>query len=54
VTDQEAKTAMRLAFSEFGLAVEPGGAVALAAVRTRKMPIDGKTVVLEQLVAEAR
>jgi threonine dehydratase len=37
---------MRVAFSEFGIAVEPGGAVALAAVLTRKMPLDGKTVVV--------
>jgi threonine dehydratase len=46
VTDDDAKAAMRVAFSEFGLAVEPGGAVALAAVLVRKMPLDGKTVVV--------
>jgi threonine dehydratase len=46
VSDDDAKAAMRVAFSEFGIAVEPGGAVALAAVLTRKMPLDGKTVVV--------
>ncbi|WEX73877.1 threonine/serine dehydratase [Sinorhizobium numidicum] len=45
-SDEEAMMAIRVAFSEFGFAVEPGGAVALAAVLTRKMPIDGKTVVV--------
>ncbi|AWI58812.1 threonine ammonia-lyase [Sinorhizobium fredii] len=44
-TDEEALMAMRVAFSEFGLGVEPGGAVALAAVLSGKMPISGKTVV---------
>jgi threonine dehydratase len=44
VTDEDAKTAMRVGFSEFGLAIEPGGAVALAAVLTGKMPLVGKTV----------
>lgn len=44
VTDGEAQAAMRVAFSEFGLAVEPGAAVALAAVLTRKIPLDGRTV----------
>jgi threonine dehydratase len=46
VTDDDTKAAMRVAFNEFGIAVEPGGAVALAAVLTRKMPLDGKTVVV--------
>jgi threonine dehydratase len=45
VTDDEAMAAMRVAFEELGLALEPGGAVALAAVLTGKMPIRGKTVV---------
>jgi threonine dehydratase len=46
VTDGDAKAAMRTAFSEFGLALEPGGAVALAVVLTRKLLLDGKTVVV--------
>jgi threonine dehydratase len=44
VTDDEVKSALRTAFSEFGLAIEPGGAVALAAVLTGRFPITGKTV----------
>lgn len=44
VSDEEAKQAMRVAFSEFGLAIEPGGAVALAAVLTGRYPIKDKTV----------
>ncbi|CAB3627676.1 threonine ammonia-lyase [Achromobacter pestifer] len=44
VTDEQAKAAMRVAFSEFGLAIEPGAAVALAAVLTHKMPLDGRTI----------
>ncbi|MFY0479879.1 threonine ammonia-lyase [Achromobacter marplatensis] len=44
VTDDDAKAAMRVALSEFGLAVEPGGAVALAAVLSGKIPLDGRTV----------
>lgn len=44
VTDDEARQAMRLAFSEFGLAVEPGGAVALAAIMSGRYPIADKTV----------
>lgn len=43
VTDDEAKEAMRVAFSEFGLALEPGSAVALAAVLARKIPLEGRT-----------
>jgi threonine dehydratase len=46
VSDGDAMAAMRTAFSEFGLVLEPGGAVALAAVLTRKMPLDGQTVVV--------
>lgn len=46
VTDEEALMAMRVAFSEFGLGIEPGGAVALAAILTRRMPITGRTVVV--------
>jgi threonine dehydratase len=44
VTDDEVKAAMRAAFSEFGLAIEPGGAVALAAILTGRFPIKGRTV----------
>jgi len=43
VTDEEAKDAMRLAFREFKLVVEPGGAVALAAVLTGKVDCRSKT-----------
>ena len=45
VTDDEARAAMRTAFVEFKLVVEPGGAVALASVLSGKLPIRGKTVV---------
>ena len=44
VTDAETKSAMRVAFGEFGLAVEPGGAVALAAVLAGRFPLSGRTV----------
>ncbi len=45
VTDDETRDAMELAFREFKIVVEPGGAVALAAVLTGKLPIKGRTVV---------
>ena len=45
VTDDEVREAMRVAFGEFGLAVEPGGGVALAAVLAERMPLSGRTVV---------
>mgnify|MGYP001996983362 FL=1 len=35
---------MELAFREFKLVVEPGGAVALAAALTGKLPVQGRTV----------
>jgi threonine dehydratase len=35
---------MELAFREFKLVVEPGGAVALAAALTGKLPVKGRTV----------
>jgi threonine dehydratase len=38
VTDEEVRAAMRFAFSELKLVIEPGGAVALAAVLTKKVP----------------
>ncbi|HEX6000881.1 MAG TPA: threonine/serine dehydratase [Hyphomicrobiaceae bacterium] len=44
VTDEEAKAAVRFAFHELKLVVEPGGAVSLAAILARKLPLDGKTV----------
>jgi len=44
VTDNEVKSAMRTAFTEFGLIVEPGGAVGLAAVLSGRYDIAGKTV----------
>lgn len=45
VTDDEAREAMCVAFSEFGLAVEPGGAVALATILAGRMKLEGKTMV---------
>ena len=44
VTDTEVGSAMRMAFGEFGLALEPGGAAALAAVLAGRYPIHGRTV----------
>lgn len=44
VTDDQAREAMRVAFREFGLAVEPGGAVALAALLSKHMPLQGRSV----------
>jgi threonine dehydratase len=44
VSDDEVRRAMAVAFSEFKLVVEPGGAVALAAVLSGKYPVRGKTV----------
>jgi threonine dehydratase len=44
VTDEEAKAAVRYAFQELKLVVEPGGAVSLAAILTGKIPVRGKTV----------
>jgi threonine dehydratase len=44
VSDREAAQAMAVAFADFKLVVEPGGAVALAAVLSGKYPIKGKTV----------
>ena len=45
VTDDEVREAMRFAFLELKLVVEPGGAVALAAVLAGKIPVNGQTVV---------
>ena len=44
VSDTEALAAMRVAFEEFGLVVEPGGAVALAAALSGRLPIKDRTV----------
>ncbi len=44
VSDDEAVAAMRTAFNHFKLVLEPGGAVALAAVLSRKFDAKGKTV----------
>lgn len=44
VSDDGAREAMRVAFAEFGLVVEPGGAVALAAVQTGRVPVEGRCV----------
>lgn len=42
VSDEEVREAMRFAFRYLKLVVEPGGAVALAAVLARKIATDGK------------
>lgn len=44
VTDAEVAQAMRLAFRHLKLVVEPGGAVALAAVLAGKLDVRGRTV----------
>ncbi len=44
VTDEEALAAVRFAFRELKLVVEPGGAVSLAAILAKKLPLEGKTV----------
>ncbi len=44
VTDDEVRDAMRFAFHELKLVVEPGGAVALAAVLAGKLPTKGRTI----------
>lgn len=44
VSDEEALAAVAFAFTELKLVVEPGGAVALAALLSGKLPLEGKTV----------
>jgi threonine dehydratase len=44
VSDRETAQAMAVAFADFKLVVEPGGAVALAAVLSGKYAIKGRTV----------
>lgn len=44
VTDDEVLDAMEVAFREFKLVLEPGGAVALAATLTGKLPVKGRAV----------
>ncbi|MDH4049104.1 MAG: threonine/serine dehydratase [Gammaproteobacteria bacterium] len=46
VTDDEVRSAMRFAFRHLKLVVEPGGAVALAAVLAGKVTCAGKTTVV--------
>lgn len=46
VSEDEVAAAMRFAFSVLRLVIEPGGAVALAAVLSRKVAIDNGTVVV--------
>ncbi len=45
VTDDEVRQAMRFAFNHLKLVVEPGGAVALAAILSGKIDTKGKTTV---------
>jgi threonine dehydratase len=45
VTDEEARAAMRFAYHELKLVLEPGGAAALAAVLAGKLPTAGRTIV---------
>ncbi|WFL77311.1 pyridoxal-phosphate dependent enzyme [Altererythrobacter arenosus] len=46
VTDEEVRTAQRFAFSRLHLVVEPGGAAALAAALSGKVPLDEGTVIM--------
>ena len=45
VSDAEVKEAMRVAFSELKLVVEPGGAAAFAALLAGRIKLDGRTAV---------
>jgi len=44
ITDDQALAAMRVAFQEFKIVLEPSGAVALAAILNNAIPIKGDTV----------
>ncbi|MGH6815301.1 MAG: threonine ammonia-lyase, partial [Hyphomicrobiaceae bacterium] len=44
VSDAETRAAVRFAFEELKLVVEPGGAVALAAVLAERLPVKNRTV----------
>jgi threonine dehydratase len=46
VSDAEVMAAMRFAFTELKLVVEPGGAVALAALLSGKAQVKGQAVAL--------
>jgi threonine dehydratase len=46
VTDAEVAEAMRYAFATLKLVVEPGGAVALAALLAGKLPLEGRTAAI--------
>jgi threonine dehydratase len=46
VSDDEARSAMAIAFADLKLVLEPGGAVALAAVLADKIAIADRTVVV--------
>jgi threonine dehydratase len=46
VSDDEVRSAMRFAFRHLKIVVEPGGAVALAAVLSGKIPTAGRTTVI--------
>jgi threonine dehydratase len=46
VSDEEVKRAMRYAFEELKLVVEPGGAVSLAALLAGKVKVKGKVVIV--------
>jgi threonine dehydratase len=45
VTDEEVARAVRFAFAELKLVVEPGGAIGLAAMLANKLDLTGKVVV---------
>jgi threonine dehydratase len=46
VSDAEVRAAMRFAFANLKLVVEPGGAVALAAILSGKIDTQGKSTVV--------